>query len=99
MESQILEEIGFSKGEVKVYFAMGEIGETTIGPLSKRANITPAKVYPIIEKLNKKGLITEVIKSNIRYFSAVSPKQLLAYLDEKKMSETSRHNPLNRGSR
>lgn len=83
MITNILEEIGFSKGEVKVYFALVELGQTTIGPLAKRSEVTPAKVYPIIDKLAKKGLVSEVTKSGTKYFEAASPKRILDYLDEK----------------
>ena len=84
MNTQVLEEIGFTKGETRVYFSLLELGETTIGPLSKKSGITPAKVYPIIEKLKQKGLATEIIKSNTKNFEATQPKQILTYLEEKK---------------
>ena len=74
MKTEILEEIGFSKGEVKVYFSLLELGETTIGPLSKKADVTAAKVYPILEKLAKKGLSTHVIKSGTKYFQAADSR-------------------------
>jgi HTH-type transcriptional regulator, sugar sensing transcriptional regulator len=83
MKSEVLEEIGFSKGEVKVYFSLLELGETTIGPLSKKAGVTAAKVYPILDKLAKKGLSTHVIKSGTKYFQAASPNQIIEYLNEK----------------
>ncbi len=83
MKTEILEEIGFSKGEVKVYFALVELGQITIGPLSKKADVTPAKVYPILDKLIRKGLVSEVIKSGTKYFEAASPKRILDYLNEK----------------
>jgi len=83
MNTEVLQDIGFSKGEVKVYFALIELGETTIGPLSKKSGITPSKVYPILEKLSKKGLATYIIKSGTKYFDAVNPKQIIKYLDEK----------------
>jgi HTH-type transcriptional regulator, sugar sensing transcriptional regulator len=83
INNQLLEEIGFSKGEVKVYFALLELGETTIGPISKKSRVTPAKVYPILEKLAAKGLSTYIIKSNTKYFKATNPKQIITYLNEK----------------
>jgi sugar-specific transcriptional regulator TrmB len=85
METKILEEIGFSQGEVKVYFSLLELGESTIGPLAKKAGITAAKVYPIIEKLTKKGLASSVIKSGTKHFNASSPKQIINYLNERNL--------------
>lgn len=83
INTQILEEIGFTKGEIKVYFALLDLGQSTIGPIAKASGITPAKVYIILDKLSKKGLCSDVIKSNIRYFQASSPKKIIDHLDEK----------------
>ncbi len=84
MDTTILESIGFSKGEVKVYFALLELGEASIGPLSRTARVTPAKTYPILDKLVEKGLITLTIKSNTKYYQAFNPSRILIYLEEKK---------------
>lgn len=87
-ESTVLEEIGFSKGEIKVYFALLELGEATVGPLSKDSKVTVSKVYPILDKLKDKGLITSVIKDNKSYFQAFNPKNLLNFLEEKRKKIT-----------
>ena len=84
MNTQILEEIGLGKGEIKVYFALLELGESTIGPISKKARVTPAKTYPILQKLTEKGLITRIIKSNTQHYQAFNPKRILDYIKEKK---------------
>jgi len=84
MDTKIFEEIGFSRGEIKAYFALLELGESTIGPISKKAEITPAKTYSILDKLTKKGLITSVIKGGINHYQAFNPDRILDYLTEKK---------------
>jgi HTH-type transcriptional regulator, sugar sensing transcriptional regulator len=84
MDLKIFEEIGFTRGEVKVYFALLSLGESTIGPLSKNSGITPAKTYPILDKLKKKGLITSVIKGDIKNFQAFNTNRILNYMAEKK---------------
>ena len=83
MNIKILEEIGFTQGEIKVYLALIELGEATIGPISKKAKVTPAKVYPILEKLKEKGLVTHVIKSGTKYFQVLNPNRIVNFLSEK----------------
>ncbi len=83
MDTKILEEIGFTQGQIKVYMALIQLGESTIGPISKKAKVTPAKVYPILEKLKEKGLITHVIKSGTKYFQALNPNRILDYMEDK----------------
>lgn len=80
---QILKELGFTDGEVKVYFALFELGETSVGPISKKANVTHAKVYPILAKLIEKGLVSHVIKDGRKHFSATNPNSLLEFVDKK----------------
>ncbi len=82
-QKQIFQELGFTEGEIKVYFALFDLGETTVGPISKKSQVTHAKVYPILEKLIEKGLVSHIIKENRRKFSATNPNQLLEFVDKK----------------
>ncbi|HYD03443.1 MAG TPA: helix-turn-helix domain-containing protein [Alphaproteobacteria bacterium] len=79
-----LENIGLSKNESKLYQALLELNETTTGPIIKRTNLHGSKVYEGLERLQQKGLVTFVIKENIRYFRAVDPHKIIDYLEEKK---------------
>jgi len=80
----ILHDLDFTEGEIKVYEALLKIGETTIGPVSKKSGVTPAKTYPILEKLLRKGLIAKIKKNKTLFFSPNDPERILTYLDEKR---------------
>ena len=62
---------------------MLELGEANIGPISKKAGITPSKTYPILDKLQEKGLITHIIKSDTMYFQLLNPERILVFLEDK----------------
>jgi len=83
MNEQLLEEIGLTKGEIKVYLTLLKLGETTTGKIVEEAQISSGKIYEILEKLIKKGLASFIIKEKTKYFQASSPKRILDYLDEK----------------
>ncbi len=83
MNKQLFEDLGFSQGEIKVYFALLELGESTIGPISKSAKVTAAKTYPILEKLKEKLIIGNVIKSGTTHFQILNPKRIINYIEEK----------------
>jgi sugar-specific transcriptional regulator TrmB len=83
MNQGLLSEIGFTGGEVRVYFALLESGTTTSGPIITASKVARSKVYDILEKLKEKGLVSEIIKDNTRYFQALSPNRILNYLDSK----------------
>lgn len=63
MKENILEEIGLTKGENKVYFALLKIGWTTTGRAIEEAKISAGKVYHILDKLMKKRLVSYIITS------------------------------------
>jgi len=81
---EFLKDLDFTGGEIKVYEAILKIGESTIGPISKRSGITPSKTYPILEKLLKKGLIGKITMDKTLYFTPNKPERILTYLDEKR---------------
>ena len=83
MNTKLFQDIGFSKGETKVYLALLKIGETTTGPLAKESEVSASKVYKILDKLIKKGLVGHIINGSTKYFSALNPRRILEYMDQK----------------
>jgi sugar-specific transcriptional regulator TrmB len=80
---EILSEIGLNRWESRTYVALIELGSTTTGPLVKKSEVPPSKIYPVLESLNKKGFINYVIKGKVKYFQAVDPSILNSILKEK----------------
>lgn len=78
-----LKQIGLTKGEIKVYLSLLELGSTTTGKITKKSKVSGSKVYEILERLQDKGLISSVIKNNVKYFESSSPEKILDYLNEK----------------
>src|SRR3989338_3811687 len=83
METKFLEDIGFTKGEIRVYLALLDVGRSTSGPVINKSEIARSKVYEILEKLKQKGLVTETIQRNIRHFQAAPPERIKDYIQEK----------------
>lgn len=86
MNERLLGEVGLTKGEIKVYLTLLKTGQTTTGKIIKEAQISSGKIYEILEKLIKKGLVSYIIKEKTRYFGAASPNRILDYLNEKEDS-------------
>lgn len=83
MDIGILEQIGLSKNEIKIYFALLELEQSSATPIVKKSGIPNSKVYPTLEKLIKRGLVSYVIKNNVKYFQAANPQNLIDFLNEK----------------
>jgi len=83
MFEKILQEIGLTKSEIKVYNALIKLGKTSSGPLIKKANITGSKIYEVLNKLIEKGLVSCTIENKWKLYQLTSPNAILIYLDKK----------------
>lgn len=83
MDPKLLENIGLTEAETRVYLALVELGSTKTGPLAIKSKVSYSKIYKILYRLEQKGLIGHIIKSKVKHFKAMSPKTILGYIDEK----------------
>ncbi len=83
MYKNLLEEVGFTKGEVKVYSTLLRLGESTTGKIVSDSGVSSGKVYEILDKLIAKGLASFIVKGKVKFFTSASPNRILDYLREK----------------
>ena len=81
---EVLRQVGLTEKEIEVYLVLLELGEVSVGSILKRTNVSSSKIYEILDRLSKKGLVSRVIIEKIYYFSAAPPVCILDYLDQKK---------------
>ena len=81
---ETLQELGLNRRESICYTALLELGSSKVGEIIKKTEIPSSKIYEILEKLIKKGLVSYIIKGKIKHYQASDPKTLLNYIDEKK---------------
>ncbi len=79
-----LKEIGLTDGEIKVYEALLDLGESTKTALAKKSGVAPSNIYDITNRLIEKGIISKVDKNGIANFSPANPSRILDFLDNKK---------------
>ena len=79
---RLLEELGLTGNEAKVYIALLELGSSPAGKLIKKVGMHRAAVYDLMDLLSEKGLVSYVIKANRKYFEAQDPERLLGYIEE-----------------
>ena len=88
MKFEELESLGFTKSEVLVYTTLLKIGQSSTGNIVKEAKISSGKIYEVLDKLISKGLVSYILKHNVKYFSAAEPSKIKEYLDKKKKEFT-----------
>ncbi|MFH1668899.1 MAG: helix-turn-helix domain-containing protein [Candidatus Woesearchaeota archaeon] len=83
MKQKILEEIGLTPSEAKIYLVLLEQGASLAGIISRNTGIHRRSVYDAIERLIQKGLVSYIKSNNRKYFEAVSPDRLLEITSKK----------------
>lgn len=88
MNEASLEKLGLTKGEIKVYLALNELGESTVGPIGKVSKVSKSKIYDILDKLIEKGLVGYIVRGGSKHFVANNPNMILEYIarQEKELS-------------
>jgi len=82
--NKILEKIGLSPVEIKVYLTLLKNGPLLAGKIAKIAEINRTNCYDAIKRLIEKGLVGFVVKANRKTFHAQPPDNLITLLNDKK---------------
>jgi len=84
METGVLEELGLSHAEAKVYLALLEVGSSKTGPVIHSTRLQSSTVYHVLGSLAEKGLVSYIFKGKIKYYQAENPESFLVFLEDKK---------------
>lgn len=75
--TKILQNIGLSEKEAKVYLTLLELKEALPSSISRRSGIKRPTTYVILEQLQEKGIVSHIKKGAWEYFQAINPHSLL----------------------
>jgi len=82
--TKILQNLGLNEKESKVYQASLSLGSSKVSELAELSGIQRTNVYPIIQKLQKRGLIQESVTGFKKMYLPEDPERLFAMIEEKK---------------
>jgi sugar-specific transcriptional regulator TrmB len=85
MLEKYLQEIGLSEKESQVYLALLQVDNESIQDLAKRTGINRTTVYPVLETLEKKGLVSEVQVGKKTHYEAAAPERLETFVERQKV--------------
>lgn len=71
--------IGLTKLEADVYLKLLKLKKAKVSQLAKATKITRTQLYPLLEKLIKKGVVKKIDKKVIVYM-ALEPDKLISLL-------------------
>ena len=84
IDTGILEDIGLTNAEIKVYLALLELGSSTAGPILEKTGLQNSVVHMTLNKLIEKGLVSFVKEGRRNVYQATNPKHIVEYIDEKR---------------
>ncbi|MFA6269204.1 MAG: helix-turn-helix domain-containing protein [archaeon] len=83
MLNESLRKLGLTEGEINVYLALLDLGESTKTALAKKSNVAPSNVYDITNRLIEKGLVSKMEKNGVAHFSPANPQRLIDFVEDK----------------
>lgn len=85
----LLEQLGLSEKQAKVYLTLLELGESTIGPVASRSGVKRTSIYNFIRELVGLGLITQTERHHRALYRAEPPSKLKQLIDARQKQLTS----------
>ncbi len=83
MHQKLLEELGLSPNEAKIYETLIERGESSVSDISVAAKIHRRNAYDAIQRLLNKGLCFQIFSAVENKYNAVTPDKLKEIIAEK----------------
>ncbi|MEW5996434.1 MAG: helix-turn-helix domain-containing protein [Candidatus Micrarchaeota archaeon] len=84
MDISIMEDLGLTQAEIKVYMALLELGSTTAGKVVERSGLQNSVVHRALNSLIERGLINYILEGRRRTYQATDPKNFFNFIEDKK---------------
>ncbi len=83
MYVEVLEEIGLTQNEAKIYEGLLDIGVSSVPQLALKTGVHKRNIYDIIPKMLKKGIIYQIADTRENRYGPVAPNKLDDLIREK----------------
>ena len=82
-KQEILENIGLSKNETKIYLVLLKLGSCTATEITKESGVHRSNVYDALDSLVKKGYVAYTKNDDVKCFVAANPENFKNLFREK----------------
>jgi len=83
MNLELLQDLGLSPNEAKIYQALVTYGGSGVSTISLRSKVHRRNAYDTVHRLIEKGLVYEVFSQGETVYEAVEPSKLMEFVKEK----------------
>jgi sugar-specific transcriptional regulator TrmB len=84
METKVLEDLGMSQTEIKIFLKLLEGGELKSGKIIELTGLQSSSVFSSVNSMIKKGFVSYIRKNKTKYYRASNPETILRFLELKK---------------
>lgn len=82
MDSTPLKKLGMQEAEIQIYLSLLEKGFSSATQISQYTQLNRSHIYDKLDILLEKGLVSYVIKNNVKYFKASDPEKIIDHLKD-----------------
>jgi len=80
---KIVEQLGYSAKEAKVYLAALSLGECHVTDIAAKTKLPRTSVQTIVDKLHEDGLLNFYVQRRYKYWVAENPERILANMKKR----------------
>lgn len=84
MDLSILEDLGLTPAEIKVYIALLEVGASSAGNILEKSRLQNSVVHRALNSLIEKGLISYIMEGRRKIYQATDPDNFYTFIEDKK---------------
>ncbi len=84
MDTSILEDLGLTPTEIKVYLTLLELGSSSAGRILEKSHLQNSVTHRALNSLIEKGLISFVLEGRRKVYQATDPDNFNNFIEEKK---------------
>lgn len=84
MDISILEDLGLTQAEIKVYLTLLELGTSVAGEILQKSKVQNSVMHRALNSLIEKGLINYILEGQRKVYQATNPENFFNFIDDKK---------------
>jgi len=84
MDTDILEDLGLTHTEIKVYLTLLELGSASAGAVLEKSKLPNSTVHRDLNSLIEKSLINFILEGKRKVYQATNPEHFFVFIDDKR---------------
>lgn len=84
MDTEILQDLGLTQTEIKVYLTLLELGSSSAGKIIEKSNLPNSTIHRDLNSLINKGIISFILEGKRKLYQATNPESFFEFIEDKR---------------